>query len=142
LKSWAYIPSFEHDVFISCAHADNGASERVSAFHRDLVQRLTMRLGARAFHKPHDWIFFDTDLSLEAVATGMRTNAFVAVSPDGRRLVSRSRDGGGVVWMTGQPGVIRRDGRLQSPPMFSADGKRLLAAAQGDTARCGTRIRA
>jgi hypothetical protein len=55
----AYIPSFEHDVFVSYAHADNAATERVSAFHRDLVQRLTTRLGARAFHKPHEWVFFD-----------------------------------------------------------------------------------
>ena len=54
----AYIPSFEHDIFISYAHADNETS-RVSAFHRDLVQRLTIRLGARAFHKPKEWIFFD-----------------------------------------------------------------------------------
>ena len=55
----AYVPSFEHDVFISYAHADNSGSERVSAFHRDLVQRLTTRLGARAFHKPDEWVFFD-----------------------------------------------------------------------------------
>jgi TIR domain-containing protein len=55
----AYVPSFEHDIFISYAHADNGATERVSAFVRDLVQRLTLRLGARAFHKPQDWVFFD-----------------------------------------------------------------------------------
>jgi hypothetical protein len=55
----AYIPSFEHDIFISYAHADNGGTERVAAFHRDLLQRLTTRLGARAFHKPQEWVFFD-----------------------------------------------------------------------------------
>ena len=55
----AYVPSFEHDIFISYAHADNVATGRVSAFHRDLVQRLTTRLGARAFHKPQEWVFFD-----------------------------------------------------------------------------------
>lgn len=55
----AYIPSFEHDVFVSYAHADNADTGRVAAFHRDLVQRLTTRLGARAFHKPQEWVFFD-----------------------------------------------------------------------------------
>lgn len=55
----AYVPSFEHDIFISYAHADNGSTERVTAFHRELVQRLTTRLGARAFHRPQDWVFFD-----------------------------------------------------------------------------------
>jgi TIR domain len=55
----AYVPSFQHDVFISYAHADNGSTKRVSAFHQDLVQRLTTRLGARAFHKPQEWVFFD-----------------------------------------------------------------------------------
>lgn len=58
-RDMAYIPSFEHDVFISYAHADNSDGERVSAFHRDLVHRLTTRLGARAFHKPQEWVFFD-----------------------------------------------------------------------------------
>jgi hypothetical protein len=55
----AYVPSFEHDIFVSYAHADNVQGERVSAFHRDLVQRLITRLGARAFHKPQEWVFFD-----------------------------------------------------------------------------------
>jgi TIR domain len=55
----AYVPSFDHDVFISYAHADNGGTQRVSAFHRDLTDRLTTRLGARAFHKPQEWLFFD-----------------------------------------------------------------------------------
>jgi hypothetical protein len=56
----AYVSSFEHDIFISYAHADNSAGNaRVSAFHRDLVQRLTTALGARAFHKPQEWVFFD-----------------------------------------------------------------------------------
>ena len=55
----AYVPSFEHDVFISYAHADNGGTKRVSAFHLDLVQRLTTRLGGRAFHKAQEWVFFD-----------------------------------------------------------------------------------
>ena len=59
LCGMAYVPTFEHDIFISYAHADNEAGERVSAFHRDLVQRLTTRLGARTFHKPQDWVFFD-----------------------------------------------------------------------------------
>src|SRR5215204_3860745 len=55
----AYVPSFEHDVFISYAHADNIGARRVSAFHRDLTERLTTRLGARAFHKPQERLFFD-----------------------------------------------------------------------------------
>src|ERR1051326_5015937 len=55
----AYVPSFEHDIFISYAHADNAGTERVSGFHRDLVQRLTTRLGARGFHKPDEWGVFD-----------------------------------------------------------------------------------
>ena len=55
----AYVPTFEHDIFISYAHADNDVGERVVAFHRDLVQRLTTRLGARSFHKPQEWVFFD-----------------------------------------------------------------------------------
>lgn len=55
----AYVPSFENDIFISYAHADNSDTERVSAFHRDLLTRLTVRLGARAFHKPDEWVFFD-----------------------------------------------------------------------------------
>jgi hypothetical protein len=53
------VPTFEHDIFISYAHADNVTGERVSAFHRDLVQRLTTRLGARSFHKTQEWVFFD-----------------------------------------------------------------------------------
>src|SRR4030095_14181490 len=55
----AYVPSFDHDVFISYAHADNRGTQRVTAFHRDLTDRLTTRLGARAFHKPEEWLFFD-----------------------------------------------------------------------------------
>lgn len=57
----AYVPSFENDIFISYAHADNedAGTQRVTAFHRDLVSRLKIRLGARAFHKPEEWIFFD-----------------------------------------------------------------------------------
>jgi hypothetical protein len=55
----AYVPTFEHDIFISYAHADNVVGERVVTFHRDLVQRLTTRLGARSFHKPQEWVFFD-----------------------------------------------------------------------------------
>ena len=54
----AYVPAFEQDIFISYAHADN-SGERVSAFQRDLVDRLTTRLGARSFHKPQEWVFFD-----------------------------------------------------------------------------------
>jgi hypothetical protein len=55
----AYVPTFDHDIFISYAHADNAAGERVRAFHHDLVQRLTTRLGARGFHRPQEWVFFD-----------------------------------------------------------------------------------
>jgi hypothetical protein len=54
----AYVPSFEHDVFISYAHADN-RDKRVTAFRDNLVEHLTSSLGSRAFHKPEDWIFFD-----------------------------------------------------------------------------------
>jgi len=58
----AYVPSFEHDIFISYAHADDDVATgttRVTDFHRDLVSRLKIRLGARAFHKPEEWVFFD-----------------------------------------------------------------------------------
>src|SRR5262245_8076534 len=55
----AYVPSFDHDVFISYAHSDDRGARRVSAVHRDLTDRLTTRLGARAFHKPQEWLFFD-----------------------------------------------------------------------------------
>jgi hypothetical protein len=54
----AYVPSFEHDVFISYAHADN-QNGRVTAFRDSLVQYLTSALGSRAFHKPKEWVFFD-----------------------------------------------------------------------------------
>ncbi len=54
----AYVPSFEHDVFISYAHADNH-DKRVTEFRDKLVQRLTSVLGSRAFHKPDEWVFFD-----------------------------------------------------------------------------------
>jgi hypothetical protein len=54
----AYVPSFEHDVFISYAHADN-TDKRVTAFRNRLVQRLTSVLGSRAFRKPEEWVFFD-----------------------------------------------------------------------------------
>jgi hypothetical protein len=53
----AYVPSSDSDIFISYAHADNSGTERATAFHSDLVSRLTVRLGARAFHKPEEWIF-------------------------------------------------------------------------------------
>lgn len=55
----AYVPSFEHDLFISYAHADNAGTGRVTAFHKDLVARIQSRLGNRAFHKPKEWVFFD-----------------------------------------------------------------------------------
>jgi len=55
----AYVPCFEHDIFISYAHADNTGAARVTALHRDLVARLTVALGARAFRKPEEWVFFD-----------------------------------------------------------------------------------
>ena len=54
----AYVPSFEHDVFISYAHGDN-KDKRVTAFRDSLVERLTSVLGSRAFHKPDEWVFFD-----------------------------------------------------------------------------------
>ena len=54
----AYVPSFEHDIFISYGHADNLAG-RVTAFREDLVAGLTVGLGSRAFHKPNEWVFFD-----------------------------------------------------------------------------------
>lgn len=57
----AYVPSFEHDLFISYAHADNSTG-RVTAFHRQLILGLTDRLGARAFHNPQEWIFYDQSI--------------------------------------------------------------------------------
>lgn len=55
----AYVPSFEHDVFISYAHADNAGTQRVDALKRDLATRLTQRLGGRAFRE--SWIFLDSE---------------------------------------------------------------------------------
>ncbi len=60
----AYVPTFEHDVFISYAHADNEGG-RVSKFQRNLIKHLTSSLGCRAFHNPEEWVFFDQ--------TGFRT---------------------------------------------------------------------
>lgn len=54
----AYVPSFEHDVFISYAHADN-VGGRVREFRDDLVRQLTIALGSRAFHRPKEWVFLD-----------------------------------------------------------------------------------
>jgi hypothetical protein len=54
----ASVPSFEHDLFISYAHADN-TDKRITAFRNRLVQRLTSVLGSRAFRKPEEWVFFD-----------------------------------------------------------------------------------
>jgi hypothetical protein len=53
----AYVPSFEHDLFISYAHANN-TDKRITAFRNRLVQRLTSVLGSRAFRKPEEWVFF------------------------------------------------------------------------------------
>ena len=75
----AYVPSFEHDVFISYAHADN-KDKRVTAFRDSLVQRLTSVLGSRAFHKPEEWVFFDQ--------TGLRTGD--EFSPKLERAARRS----------------------------------------------------
>lgn len=75
----AYVPSFEHDVFISYSHADN-KDKRVTAFRDSLVQRLTSRLGSRAFHKPEEWVFFDQ--------TGLRTGD--EFSPKLERAARRS----------------------------------------------------
>ena len=75
----AYVPSFEHDVFISYAHADN-QDRRVTAFRDGLVQRLTSFLGSRAFHKPEEWVFFDQ--------TGLRTGD--EFSPKLERAARRS----------------------------------------------------
>jgi hypothetical protein len=55
----SYVPSFEVDVFISYAHADNSVAGRVTTFHKDLIAELTVRLGARAFRRPEEWVFFD-----------------------------------------------------------------------------------
>ena len=52
----AYVPSFEYDVFLSYAHADN-FSGRVTEFHRELRERLTVALGSKEFRKPEEWIF-------------------------------------------------------------------------------------
>lgn len=75
----AYVPSFEHDVFISYAHADN-EDKRVTAFRDSLVRRLTSVLGSRAFHKPVEWVFFDQ--------TGLRTGD--QFSPKLERAARRS----------------------------------------------------
>ena len=77
------------------------------------------------------------DLSVDSMATGTKATRFVAVSTDGRRFVSVSDDGEAVVWTPGRNAVVRLDGKLLtlSPPVFSADGTRVLAACAGNVAR-------
>jgi WD40 repeat protein len=77
------------------------------------------------------------DLSLDTVATGTSSSELVATSADGRRIVSVSRDGDAVVWTPGRNGLVRLDGKLSTlyAPVFSADGRRVLAAGEGDVAR-------
>lgn len=77
------------------------------------------------------------DLSVVSMATGTKATELVAVSPDGQRVVSVSRDGEAVVWKTSRNAVVKLDGKLHTwtPPVFSADGTRLLAACEGNVAR-------
>ena len=77
------------------------------------------------------------DLSLDSVTTGTSPIEVVAVSPDGQRIVGVSEDGGAVVWTPGRNGVVRLNGKVQrrSRPVFSADGRRVLAIGEDDIPR-------
>lgn len=76
------------------------------------------------------------DLSLATIEIGATPIKLVAVSPDGQRIAAVNRNGEAFVWIASGNGPVRLDTKLHQwePPVFSADGARLLAASD-DAAR-------